>query len=205
MDEAVRSFFLMEAGLFVLGVVLGAVAFGTMAMPLLYALPRSLSLALQGRLRWRVVPRYLVFPVLWGVIFALGAYAVSLYAPDIWEQLYTSPLFYAGLTLAVSLRAFRVIGSKFARRKLREDFADAVRDDFKYADHKQEEEMGEDVYKPIWHLSRGGVRYGPYTFDELRRRAKRGAVYETDLLWRPGVTDWAEASSVLGPIKNGKP
>ncbi len=68
----------------------------------------------------------------------------------------------------------------------------------------QEEQMGEDIYARIWHLSRGGTRYGPYSFEDLRRRAERGEDRADDLLWRPGVAEWADAASVLGLVKKAR-
>lgn len=204
MDEAVISFMAIEAGLFVAGAILGALSFSTIALPLIYALPRAMWWAVRGRLRWRAVPPYFVSPILWIVLFALAAYAFALYAPHAWEQLYSSPLFYAGLCLAIGVRSVRNLGSKLGQRKLRYDFLDSAKSHFKRKERTQEDEMGEDIYQPIWHLSRGGTRYGPFSYDELRRRAVRGEMHESDLLWRPGVTEWAEASSVLGPLKSSK-
>jgi hypothetical protein len=204
MDGEIVRFFAAEAGLFVVGLVLGALIFGTIALPLLYALPRALWWALRGRLRWRVVPGFFLSAILWCALFVLAAYAFAFYAPGAWDRLYASPPFYLGLWLGIGLRAFRGLGSKSGRRKLRDAFLESVKSHFKRRQRTQEEEMGEDIYKPVWHMSRRGTRYGPFTYDELCRRARRGDVRDTDLLWRPGVTEWAEASSILGPIKKSK-
>lgn len=204
MDPEIVGFIAIEAGCFVVGFMLGALSFRTIVLPLTYSLTRALWWAVRGRLRWRAVPGYFFSPVLWCVIFGLAAYALTLYAPKAWEQLYSSPLFYLGLCVAIGLRAFRTLGSKSGQRKLRHAFLDSVKSDFKLKADTQEQEMGEDIYQPIWHLSRGGKRYGPFSYEELQRRAVRGKMQENDLLWRPGVSEWVEASSILEPAKNSK-
>jgi hypothetical protein len=65
----------------------------------------------------------------------------------------------------------------------------------------EDERMGEDIYDRIWQVSRAGTRSGPFTYEELRRQAKRGKLRGDDLLWRPGVASYVEASTVLGPVE----
>ncbi|HUU67000.1 MAG TPA: DUF4339 domain-containing protein [Methyloceanibacter sp.] len=205
MDWDLVRFLAEEAGLFVVGAVLGALSFRTIALPLLYALPRAVVWAVQGRLRWRVVPRFLVSPIFWGAVFVLAAYLLTRYAPGAWERLYSSPLFYLGLWAGISVRAFRAFGSKAGQFKLRDVFLDRVRSHLKERAPTEDERMGEDIYERIWHVSRGGRRSGPFTYEELRRRAKRGELRGDDLLWRPGVTGYVEASTVLGPVEKRSP
>jgi hypothetical protein len=203
MDWDLVRFLAEEAGLFVVGYVLGALSFRTVALPPLYALPRAVLWAVQGRLRWRAVPRFLVSPIWWGTLFVLGAYLLARYAPGAWERLYTSPLFYLGLWMGISVRAFRALGSKAGQLKLRDDFLDRVRSYLKERAPTEDERMGENIYERVWHVWRGGTRSGPFTYEELRRQAKRGVLRGDDLLWRPGVAGYVEASTVLGPVISG--
>ncbi|WP_372929608.1 DUF4339 domain-containing protein [Methyloceanibacter sp.] len=190
-----------EAGLFVAGYVLGALLFLTVVLPLLYTFPRAAAWAMQWRLRWRALPGFLVSPILWVALFGLGAYLLLRYAPDVSERLYARPLFFLGLLLGIGHRAFRAIGSKAGRLKLRDNFFDRVRSHLKARAPTEDERMGEDIYDRIWHVSRAGTRSGPFTYEELRRQAKRGKLRGDDLLWRPGVASYVEASTVLGPVE----
>ncbi len=201
MDWDLVRFLAEEAGLFAAGYLLGALAFRTIALPLLYGLPRAVVWAAQGRLRWRVIPRFLVTPICWGAVFVLAGYVLARYAPGAWARLYSSPPFYLGVWLGISVRAFRAFGSKSGQLKLRDGFIDRVRSHLKARAPTEDERMGEDIYERIWHVSRGGTRSGPFTYEELRRQAKRGELRGDDLLWRPGVTGYMEASSVLGPVR----
>jgi len=205
MDWDLVRFLAEEAGLFVVGAVLGALAFHAIALPLLYALPRAVGWAVRGRLRWRAVPRFFVSPIWWGALFALGVYLLARYAPGTWERLYASPPFYLGVWLGISMRAFRAFGSKAGQLKLRDDFIDHVRSHLKERAPTEDERMGEDIYERIWHVSRGGSRSGPFTYEDLRRQARRGELRGDDLLWRPGVTGYVEASTVLGPVEKRSP
>jgi GYF domain 2 len=47
-----------------------------------------------------------------------------------------------------------------------------------------------------WYYSVGHTRQGPVTEDALRRMARSGTLRPTDLVWREGMTDWVEASTV---------
>jgi hypothetical protein len=198
MDWDLLRFFAEEAGLFAIGYVLGALSFRTIALPLLFSLPRALGWALGGRLRWRAIPGFLVSPLWWGALFALGAYLLARYVPDVWGRLYTSPPFYLGLWLGISVRAFRALGSKAGQLKLRDDFIGRVRSHLKARAPTDDERRGEDIYERVWHVSRGGTRSGPFTYEELRRQAKRGQLRGEDLLWRPGVSGYVEAATVFG-------
>jgi hypothetical protein len=199
------SFIAVEAGLFGLGVFLGVLWFNTIALPILYVVPRASWWAFEGLLRWWIVPLSLVSPILWSALFAGGVYLLVRFAPDALEQLYSSAPLYLGLWLGISVGAFRAVGTKFGRRKLHDDFLNFVRSRFKRQHSKQEEQWDEDIYQRVWHLSRGGRRYGPFTYEELHRRAARGEIHDGDLLWRRGVAEWVEASSILRPVPKGKP
>jgi len=205
MDWDLTRFVAEEAGLFVVGVFLGTLSFRTIALPLFYAFPRALAWAVQGRLRMRALPGFLLSPIWWGALFALGAYLLVRYALGAWERLYASPPFYLGLWLGISVRAFRSFGSKAGQLKLRDDFLDRVRSHLKARAPTADERMGEDVHERVWHVSRGGTRTGPFTYEELQRQVKRGKLRDDDLLWRPGVSGYVEASTVLGPVEKRSP
>ena len=205
MDRDVITFFAIDAGVLFLGFLLGGFWFSTVALPMLYAVPRAAWWASLGRLRWRIVPLILVSPILWSALFAVGAVLLIRSAPEAAEQLYSSVPFFLGLCLGIGVRAFRALGSKSGRQTLHDRFLDTVRSHFKRKQPNQEAQGGEDIHQRVWHLSRGGRHYGPFTYDELQRRAARGEMQEDDLLWRPGVTEWVEASVVLGPAANSEP
>ena len=205
MDWDLVGFLAEDAGLFAAGTVLGAVAFHTIGLPLLYMLPRAVLWAVRGRLRWRAIPGFLVSPIVWGALFVLGAYLLARYSPGIWERLYASPPFYLGVWLGISLRAYRIFGSKAGQLTLRDRFLERVRSQLTARAPTEDERMGEDIYERVWHVSRGGARSGPFTYEELRRQSKRGELRGDDLLWRPGVSGYMEASAVLGLAETQTP
>jgi len=47
-----------------------------------------------------------------------------------------------------------------------------------------------------WFYSEGSERKGPVTEDELRRLVSAAQLKPTDLVWRDGMSDWVEASTV---------
>lgn len=59
--------------------------------------------------------------------------------------------------------------------------------------------------QPVWHLSRDGKQWGPFSHEELLQRAARGEVWSDDLLWKPGLTDWTPASSIPGLLSTPVP
>jgi hypothetical protein len=52
-----------------------------------------------------------------------------------------------------------------------------------------------------WYYYNRGRREGPIEDDAMRRMAARGALKPTDLVWRPGMKDWAYASTVPGLLQ----
>ena len=53
-----------------------------------------------------------------------------------------------------------------------------------------------------WYYSQGGQRQGPIAFDKLKELAASGQLGPTDLVWKEGMSQWAEAKSLkeLFPI-----
>lgn len=49
-----------------------------------------------------------------------------------------------------------------------------------------------------YRLARGGQHYGPYTLDQLREYVRQGSVQASELVWCPGMPDWAPLADVLG-------
>jgi hypothetical protein len=204
MDRDVISYIAIGAGLFLVGVSLGVLWFRKLALPLLYTVPRASWWTLKGRLRWWTVPLSLVSPFLWSAAFVAALYLLLRFAPDVFEHLYSSASFFVGLWFGISVGTFRALGTKSGRQKLHDNFLDFVRPWFKRLD-PQQEQWGEEIHQRVWHLSRGGRRYGPFALEELHRRAARGEIYDGDLLWRQGVAEWVEASSILKSVPTANP
>jgi len=51
--------------------------------------------------------------------------------------------------------------------------------------------------EPIWHLSRAGKRYGPFSQKQLLEFGAEAKLRGDDLLWTPGFETWKPAHSVL--------
>lgn len=47
-----------------------------------------------------------------------------------------------------------------------------------------------------WSVSRDGKTFGPFTFEELKKRVTSGQLQPSDLVWTPGFTEWKQASTV---------
>jgi hypothetical protein len=50
-----------------------------------------------------------------------------------------------------------------------------------------------------WYLARDGQQYGPISDVELSKLDELGHLKSSDLLWRPGFTDWRPAAAVVAP------
>jgi hypothetical protein len=48
----------------------------------------------------------------------------------------------------------------------------------------------------LWYFARGGVQIGPVMLDQLRVEIASGRLSRGDLVWRPGMAEWAEAGQV---------
>jgi len=53
----------------------------------------------------------------------------------------------------------------------------------------------------VYHVSRNGENYGPYTTDQIIEQARNGQLLSTDKLWTEGAESWVEVSqfSQLSP------
>jgi hypothetical protein len=70
-----------------------------------------------------------------------------------------------------------------------------------------------------WHYSQNGQRVGPVSEEALRHAAASGTLLPTDLVWKQGMADWAQAGRLKGlvfasppplpvqppPLPNGRP
>ncbi len=45
-----------------------------------------------------------------------------------------------------------------------------------------------------WYYTESGARHGPVSTDELKRLAAGGLLAPTDLIWKPGMSEWTPAS-----------
>src|SRR5262245_1355017 len=49
-----------------------------------------------------------------------------------------------------------------------------------------------------WYHAQGGQRFGPMSFDDLKRLAAEGKLQAGDLVFQTGTTSWVSASTVPG-------
>jgi TM2 domain-containing membrane protein YozV len=54
-----------------------------------------------------------------------------------------------------------------------------------------------------WYYSVGGDRQGPITAAELKKLAETGTLKPTDLVWKDGMGDWAQAKTIKGLFGGG--
>lgn len=54
-----------------------------------------------------------------------------------------------------------------------------------------------------WYFARGGNRWGPVPWEELRGRVQAGGLLPTDLVWTQGMEQWKAAGSVPGLFPEG--
>ncbi|HLJ11404.1 MAG TPA: DUF4339 domain-containing protein, partial [Planctomycetaceae bacterium] len=58
-----------------------------------------------------------------------------------------------------------------------------------------------------WHIARGKVKKGPYSFSQLQKAAAKGSIHATDQVLQPGAQEWVAARQVSGlfPAPPAKP
>src|SRR5205814_4381998 len=56
-----------------------------------------------------------------------------------------------------------------------------------------------------WYYSIDGDRQGPVGSADLKKLAEAGTLKPGDLVWRDGMTDWAQAKSIKGLFGGGAP
>jgi TM2 domain-containing membrane protein YozV len=54
-----------------------------------------------------------------------------------------------------------------------------------------------------WYYSVNGDRQGPITAAELKKLAEAGTLKATDLVWKDGMADWAQAKTIKGLFGGG--
>src|SRR5262249_32439660 len=54
-----------------------------------------------------------------------------------------------------------------------------------------------------WYYTDQGQQRGPVTFEQLQQRATSGLLKPADLVWKPGMGDWASLSSQPGLFGDG--
>ena len=54
-----------------------------------------------------------------------------------------------------------------------------------------------------WYYSIDGDRQGPVGSADLKKLAEAGTLKPGDLVWRDGMTDWAQAKSIKGLFGGG--
>jgi hypothetical protein len=57
--------------------------------------------------------------------------------------------------------------------------------------------------KKVWWYAKGDKRFGPHTPDELKSLAAAGQIVASDVVWKEGLANWLQASSVKGLIPSG--
>ena len=69
---------------------------------------------------------------------------------------------------------------------------------------KLRQELGAALAKaqPEWHMSRGGLQFGPYSAADLSAMAEVGMLRADDFLWKPGFDTWKPASDLPGLLKS---
>lgn len=55
----------------------------------------------------------------------------------------------------------------------------------------------------VWWYAKGDKRFGPHTASELKAIAASGQLLSNDMVWKEGLDNWLQASSVTGLIPNG--
>ena len=55
-----------------------------------------------------------------------------------------------------------------------------------------------------WYVGKNGNRTGPFTSPQVREMAATGALKPGDLLWKEGMSNWVQASTVKGLFETGR-
>lgn len=65
--------------------------------------------------------------------------------------------------------------------------------------------MNETTGQEVWYLARDGKQHGPLSDVEMTKLVELGHLRETDLVWRPGFSDWRPAPSVFDSLSPPAP
>lgn len=108
--------------LWIVGMLFGALWFSVFWLPLGYGLPRAWYWAVRGWILWRVLPRYLISPIIWLVIPTTILIGIGLFWPAAYRFILTSSGLNIGFAFGTVIALGRAVLSKSARRDLDEDF-----------------------------------------------------------------------------------
>lgn len=111
--------------LWVAGILVGALWFSVILLPLFYGLPKSIYWIFKGVLRKAAVTSYVLSPVIWTIILFVTALVINQYFPRTRALLFNDAGFAYGQWIGVFLMLIRSL-SKDGRRDLNEDFLSTV-------------------------------------------------------------------------------
>jgi hypothetical protein len=109
--------FLIDCGLFLLGLIVGNYAYIMVFFPLFYGLPKSLWLVTKRELKWWTPLLFLLFPLAFG-----GTLIFVVFFLDIFEMIATSFAYGLALHLMVGFALIRWAFSQKEKAKIRSAF-----------------------------------------------------------------------------------
>ena len=112
--------------LWLVGMLLGALWFSVFWLPLGYGLPRAWYWAVRGWVFWRILPRYLISPIIWLVIPTAILIGIGLFWPAAYKFIQTSSGLNIGFAFGTVIALGRAVLSNSARRDLDEDFMEFI-------------------------------------------------------------------------------
>lgn len=113
--------FLIDCGLFLMGLFVGNYAFSMLIFPFFYGLPKSLWLVTKRELKWWTPLLFLFIPLAFG-----GTLLFVLYFLDIFELIATSFAYALALHLMVGFALIRWAFSQNEKAKIRSAFEGLV-------------------------------------------------------------------------------
>lgn len=116
---------MVDVLLWVAGILVGALWFSIILLPLFYGLPRSIYWIFKGVLRKAAITSYVLGPVIWTIIFLVAALVINEYFPRTRALLFNDAGFAYGQWIGVFLMSIRSL-SKDGRRDLDKDFFSTV-------------------------------------------------------------------------------
>lgn len=118
---------IIDAALLFPGLFLGIFWFSLVLLPVFCGVPRATWWALRGLVRWRVIPLYLIAPIIWFLIFVGAEFLLYHFLPNIFWHLSSSATFNLGQLIGVGICVLRAIGTRSGRSDLNYDFFHFVR------------------------------------------------------------------------------
>lgn len=114
---------LISLALGALGLFAGIIYFGTVLLPVIYGLPKSLYLSLRGELRWMAPLHYLLLALGWFIVWAVIFLAILHFFPGSQKYFIESGAFNFGSMLGTVGGFYRVAVSNASNDDLRDDFS----------------------------------------------------------------------------------